>query len=54
VDAGLASSKSEARNFVSSGAISVNGEKITNENTTLKHGVNVMKRGKNSFAIIEF
>lgn len=54
VDAGLASSKSEARTFVSSGAISVNGKKITPEKAPLKQGANLMKRGKNSFAIVEF
>ncbi len=54
VDAGLASSKSEARTFVSSGAISVNGQKITPEEADLKKGANLMKRGKNSFAIVEF
>lgn len=53
VDAGLASSKSEARNFVASGAVSVNGQKITPEATNLRVGANLIKRGKNSFAIIE-
>ena len=53
VDAGLAASKSEARNFVSNGAISVNGEKISQEEASLHKGPNLMKRGKNSFAIVE-
>lgn len=54
VDAGLASSKSEARNFVSNGAVSINGEKITAEAAPLRKGSNLLKRGKNSFAIVEF
>ncbi len=54
VDAGLASSKSEARSFVSGGAISVNGQKITAEEAPLKKGPNLLKRGKNSFAIVEY
>lgn len=53
VDAGLASSKSEARNFVSNGAVSINGQKITPDAAQLRPGANLMKRGKNSFAIIE-
>lgn len=53
----LASSKSEARRFVESDAVSVNGEKITLE-TDLKllqsnHGYLLMRRGKNSFALVE-
>lgn len=53
VDAGLAGSKSEARNFVASGAIFVNGKKITPDEASLQKGANLMKRGKNSFAIVE-
>jgi tyrosyl-tRNA synthetase len=54
VDAGLASSKSEARNFVASGAISLNGQKIAADQTPeLRPGVNLLKRGKNSFAMVE-
>lgn len=53
VDAGLASSKSEARTFVSGGAISVNGQKISDEQVSvLRDGANLLKRGKNSFAIV--
>lgn len=53
VDAGLANSKSEARTFVSSGAISVNGQKISGEQPpVLRDGANLLKRGKNSFAIV--
>lgn len=53
VDAGLATSKSEARTFVASGAISVNGQKISMDApVTLRVGTNLVKRGKNSFAIV--
>jgi tyrosyl-tRNA synthetase len=53
VDSGLASSKSEARNFVASGAVSVNGQKINAEQAPqLQNGANLLKRGKNSFAIV--
>lgn len=53
VDSGLASSKSEARNFVASGAVSVNGQKINAEQPPqLQNGANLLKRGKNSFAIV--
>lgn len=51
---GLAESKSEARNFVDSGAISVNGQKITTmDQADFSKGANLLKRGKNSFAIVE-
>lgn len=54
VNASLASSKTEARNFIASGAVSLNGEKITmNEAPQLRDGANLLKRGKNSFAIIK-
>ena len=54
VDAGLAGSKSEARNFHASGAISVNGEKtLPDQEIAWKNGANLLKRGKNSFAIVE-
>ena len=53
VDAGLAASKSEARNFVSSGAISVNGKKIVeDQQNPFSNEHNLLKRGKNSFAIV--
>lgn len=52
-NSGLASSKSEARNFVASGAVSVNGQKIsTDGQTKFLGGLNLLKRGKNSFAIV--
>jgi tyrosyl-tRNA synthetase len=54
VDGNLASSKSEARNFHASGAISVNGQKVLpDQEISWKDGANLLKRGKNSFAIAE-
>lgn len=54
VDTGLASSKSEARNFHNSGAISVNGKKVLpDQEIDWQSGANLLKRGKNSFAIVE-
>ncbi len=54
VKAGLASSNSEATRFVSSGAISINGEKVTpEEKAQPPKGVNLFQRGKNNFAIVE-
>lgn len=54
VETGLAGSKSEARNFHASGAISVNGEKtLPDQEIVWKNGANLIKRGKNSFAIVE-
>ena len=53
VDGGLASSKSEARTFLDSGAISVNGQKAGPQNLDLfVPGPNLVKRGKNSFIIV--
>lgn len=50
----LASSKTEARNFIISGAISVNGHKISAvENDFFEDGYNLLKRGKNSFAVVK-
>lgn len=54
VRAGLAGSKTEARNFQAAGAILVNGQKVgVTQEPPLKKGANLVKRGKNSFAIIE-
>lgn len=54
VNAGLASSKGEARNFLKAGAISINRQKAGPENLDLfVKGNNLLKRGKNSFAIVE-
>lgn len=54
VHAGLASSNSEANRFLVSGAISINGEKwLDDSKVTFHKGANLLKRGKNSFAIVE-
>lgn len=54
VDAQLASSKGEARNFLNAGAISINGQKAGPDNLDLfVKGNNLLRRGKNNFAIIE-
>jgi len=54
VRARLATSKTEARNFYASGAISVNGEKVTSERPyTFRRGLNLVKRGKNNFAVVK-
>lgn len=53
VKAGLASSNSEANRFIGSGAISVNGQKVENTDTKFVKGKNLLKRGKNSFAVVE-
>ncbi len=54
VAAGLATSKKEARTFLEAGAIFINGQKAGPNNLNLfVKGNNLLKRGKNSFAIIE-
>ncbi len=49
IDLGFAESKKKAREFISGGAISLNGEKLTAEGA-LPAGV--LKKGKNKFAIV--
>ena len=51
VETGLASSKKEARQFIKSGAVSVNGAKITDE-TKVTNAPAILKRGKNKFAVV--
>ena len=53
VSAGLATSNSEANRFVTAGSVSINGQKIVGEMVDFQPGLNLLKRGKNSFAIIE-
>ena len=58
VDAGLASSKGEARRFLDSNAIYINGSQIPLSKTTLDSddaidGYVILRRGKNSQVIIE-
>lgn len=51
--AGLAKSKTEARNFHAAGAIYINGSKISADQPIIfKKGTNLIKRGKNSFALV--
>ena len=52
VETGLTASKTEARNMIKSGAISVNGEKNTDE-TAVIMSLSIVKRGKNKFALIK-
>ena len=51
-ETGLASSKGEARKLIKGNAISVNGEKITDETYNLM-SLAILKRGKNKFALIK-
>lgn len=51
VTTGLCSSKSEARKLAAAGAITVNGEKVT-EDVTIDQ-VAILKRGKNKFAVVK-
>ncbi len=44
VSTGLASSKREAREFIESGAVTIDGERVTDVNTLVKNGV--LQRGK--------
>jgi tyrosyl-tRNA synthetase len=54
VQSGLAASKKEARTFLAAGAIYINSQKAGPENLDLLvSGLNLIKRGKNSFAIVE-
>jgi tyrosyl-tRNA synthetase len=54
VTAGLATSKTEAKKFLDAGAIAINGQKAGPDNLELfVKGNNLMKRGKNSFAVIQ-
>jgi len=50
VQTGYASSNGEARRLVASGAVSVNGEKITEDSPVLEPSL--IKKGKNSFVLI--
>lgn len=56
VAAGVATSRSEAMRLINSGAISVNGNKCTIEkgiNNIFTKGDNLLKKGKNTFVIVE-
>ena len=51
VDNGLAESKKKAREFISQGAIRINGVKVS-EDVELKQTA-IIKKGKNKFLIIK-
>ena len=51
VETGLASSKGEGRNFIASGAISINGVKAAED--ALVSEIALIKRGKNKFALVK-
>ena len=48
----LVSSKTEARKMLKQNAISVNGEKVTDENYAIM-SLSILKRGKNKFALVK-
>ena len=59
VESGLASSKREAREFLETGAVQVNGERVTLESRiaadSLLHGsFAFIRRGKRNWAVAEF
>lgn len=51
VEAGLARSKSEARQLIVSGAVAINSEKITEDRTV--HELALLKKGKNKFILVQ-
>lgn len=51
VESGLASSKGEARKFISGNAVSVNGQKVTEDTAVTANSL--IKRGKNKFAYVK-
>lgn len=55
VEASLASSNSEANRFIQSGAIYINNQKYKPGSKTgeFKEGLNLIRRGKNNFAIVK-
>lgn len=55
VEAGLASSNSDGRRFLEAGGVYINGKRWTGDGTVwFTKGLNLLKRGKNSFAIVEY
>lgn len=52
VCSGLAPSKSQARTLIKSGAVSLNGQKITDENLVVSAPA-ILKKGKNKFAVVK-
>lgn len=53
VKAGQASSNSEASRFIQEGAVSINGVKVANAEAEFDPGYNLLKRGKNGFALVK-
>lgn len=54
VGAGLATSNGEARRLVDGGAVSLNGEKVTNEHAAMPiEQATLLKKGKNSFVLVQ-
>ena len=58
VDARLATSKTEARRFLSDSAVYINGSQFSSEKTTLTnedalHGYVVLRRGKNATVLVQ-
>lgn len=60
IETGLAKSKREAREFITNGATSVNGEKVTdleyviNKDKAIENKYVVLRRGKKLYTLIEF
>jgi tyrosyl-tRNA synthetase len=50
VESTLAASNGEARRLIESGAVSINGEKVTDNQTIIE--VSLLKKGKNSFILV--
>lgn len=53
VSAALATSNSEANRFVTAGSVSINGQKVVGDMVDFQPGLNLLKRGKNSFAVVQ-
>ena len=60
IEAKLASSKREAREFIRNGAVLVNGEKVTDEAALLNKNIAiegrfiVLRRGKKLYALVRY
>ena len=60
IEVGLASSKREAREFIRNGAVTLNGDKVTDESFVLNSEAAiegkfiVLRRGKKKYALIRF
>lgn len=50
---GLATSASDARRLIKSGAVRINGQKIDSDEASFQPGANLLKCGKNNFAVVE-